>query len=378
MIKIKQIDSLQAILNAKAAKANVTGATKTKITYNDDGIVTGGTDLAAGDIPNIDASKITSGELASARLPVVPVTKGGTGRSSLTSDNYIKGAGTSQVTLIAKTSVKADIGLGNVSNNPQVKKAGSSTIGKLPKWSVTSGDEIVDGYGVLTEVRADGTAADVDVPTEKAVRDAINAALASADAMSYQGAIDASGNPNYPAADAGDTYKISTAGKIGGASGRNVGVGDILICVEDGTPVGTESTVGIKWNVIHVNREGEVIGPNSSTNNHIAVFDGVTGALIKDGGTTIAAIQAGATTQRQDDLTGQDAPPNTELTITGGLNATPLSGSEPILTINGLVIQRGNYASLDTHKWAFSGQNIKLKMSYAIETDDTILVNYNY
>jgi hypothetical protein len=378
MAKIKQIDGLQAALDAKAAKASVTGATKTKITYNNDGIVTGGADLAEGDIPNLNASKITGGELNSARLPIVPVTKGGTGLATLTANSFMKGNGTGNVVMRTAAQVKSDIGLGNVTNNAQVKKAGSSTIGKLPKWSVTSGDEIVDGYGVRTEIRATGTAGDDDLPTEKAVRDAINSALASADAMTYKGAIDASGNPNYHAADAGDTWKISVAGKVGGASGKNVGVGDILICIEDNTLAGSQAGVGDKWNVIHVNREGEVIGPGASTNNHIAVFDGATGALIKDGGTTIADIQAGATTQRQDEITGQEASANTELTITGGLNATPLSGTEPVLTINGLVVQRGNYASLDTEKWAFSGQNIKLKMPYAIETDDLILVNYNY
>lgn len=33
--------------------------------------------------------------------------------------------------------------------------------------------------------------------------------------MLFKGGIDASANPNYPAADAGWTYKITVAGKIG-------------------------------------------------------------------------------------------------------------------------------------------------------------------
>lgn len=36
--------------------------------------------------------------------------------------------------------------------------------------------------------------------------------------MLFKGGIDASTNPNYPAADAGWAYKITVAGKIGGAS----------------------------------------------------------------------------------------------------------------------------------------------------------------
>ena len=47
--------------NGKADKASVTGATKCKITYNSQGIVTAGADLAASDIPSLAASKITSG-----------------------------------------------------------------------------------------------------------------------------------------------------------------------------------------------------------------------------------------------------------------------------------------------------------------------------
>lgn len=37
---------------------------------------------------------------------------------------------------------------------------------------------------------------------------------------------------------------------------------------------------------------GDVVGPSSAVNNNIAVFDGITGKLIKDGSSTIAAITA--------------------------------------------------------------------------------------
>lgn len=73
------------------------------------------------------------------------------------------------------------------------------------------------------------------------------------DALTYRGAIDASGNPNYPAADAGHTYKISVAGKIGGASGATVQVGDAAICTADGTAAGTQAAVGASWTIIQSN-----------------------------------------------------------------------------------------------------------------------------
>lgn len=65
-----------------------------------------------------------------------------------------------------------------------------------------------------------------------------------------KGSIDCSGNPNYPAANAGDWYVVSVAGKIGGASGVDVDPGDFIICNVDGTPSGNQAAVGANWAVI--------------------------------------------------------------------------------------------------------------------------------
>lgn len=94
---------------------------------------------------------------------------------------------------------------------------------------------------------------DTTIPTEKAVRSAINAIIAAADALVYKGTIDCSGNPNYPAADAGHLYIVSVAGKVGGASGIVVDVGDWCLCNTDGTASGDQATVGTKWNIVEKN-----------------------------------------------------------------------------------------------------------------------------
>ena len=107
--------------------------------------------------------------------------------------------------------------------------------------------------------------------------------LGALDVLTYKGAIDCSGNPNYPAADTGDTYKISVDGKIGGASGPSVQVGDMIICITT-TGSGDHATVGDKWNVIGRSTEGTLIGPSSSVNNNFAAWDGTNGSTLKDSG----------------------------------------------------------------------------------------------
>ena len=58
------------------ANAGITAGTATKVTYDAKGLVTSGTTLSAGDIPVLDAGKITTGTL--------PVTRGGTGVTTVT------------------------------------------------------------------------------------------------------------------------------------------------------------------------------------------------------------------------------------------------------------------------------------------------------
>jgi hypothetical protein len=77
--------------------------------------------------------------------------------------------------------------------------------------------------------------------------------IAAADALIFKGTIDCSGNPNYPAADCGHTYKISVAGKIGGASGITVEIGDTAICTVDSSASGDQAAVGANWVVLQTN-----------------------------------------------------------------------------------------------------------------------------
>ena len=90
------------------------------------------------------------------------------------------------------------------------------------------------------------------IATQQAVKSYIDGL--NTNDMNYAGAIDASTNPNYPAATKGDYYKISVAGKIGGASGTNVSAGDAIIANTTNAG-GTEAAVGTSWDKVQANVE---------------------------------------------------------------------------------------------------------------------------
>lgn len=157
------------------------------------------------------------------------------------------------------------------------------------------------GLGTVADldVDTDGTLAansDSVVPSQKAVKTYADQLIAAADAMVFKGVIDCSTNPDYPAANRGETYRVSVAGKIGGASGPNVEVGDLLLCLTDSTASGNHATVGAQWAITQTNLDGAVIGPASSVNNEIALFDGVSGKVIKGSGKTLADLQTASFT----------------------------------------------------------------------------------
>ena len=77
----------------------------------------------------------------------------------------------------------------------------------------------------------------------------------------------------------GWTYKVGTAGTY---AGQVCEVGDTIYCVADGTAANNAH-----WVILQTNVDGTVIGPATSTADHIATFTGTTGKVIKDSGFTI-------------------------------------------------------------------------------------------
>lgn len=118
----------------------------------------------------------------------------------------------------------------------------------------------------------------------------LNNLLVTNDAMVFKGTIggDAAATIHeLPAKhSAGETYRVYDI--KGGNNGKYLGngevceIGDLIICIKDGT---THSAGD--WTIVQTNIDGAVIGPVSAVNNHVAIFNGANGKIIKDSGFTI-------------------------------------------------------------------------------------------
>lgn len=87
-------------------------------------------------------------------------------------------------------------------------------------------------------------------------------ALAVTGLLELKGNIDASANPNYPAGQVGDLYYVTVAGKVGGASGVAVDIGDAVVCKTDNAG-GNQATVGASWFILEHNVTGTLLAANN-------------------------------------------------------------------------------------------------------------------
>lgn len=129
-----------------------------------------------------------------------------------------------------------------------------------------------------------------------------DAAIASAvtGLLEIKGSTNCSANPNYPAALKGDSYIVSVAGKIGGASGQSVDPLDWYIATADNAG-GTQASVGTSWTVIEHNLAGVLLQSSnlSDVASKVAALDNlsVKGSDIASAATTdIAAATGGFVT----------------------------------------------------------------------------------
>lgn len=123
------------------------------------------------------------------------------------------------------------------------------------------------------------------------VMTAIGNVLGANDAMVYKGLLDsdatetATTKKNVPASgySAGWAYRVNRAGTY---AGQPCEVGDLVIAIAD-AGTNQNEVVNNHWTVAQNNIDGAVTGPVSSTDAHVAIFDGTNGKVIKDSGFTI-------------------------------------------------------------------------------------------
>lgn len=128
----------------------------------------------------------------------------------------------------------------------------------------------------LTGTPAAPTAASVTNTTQIATTAFVQTVVAAAvtGLLDLKTATDCSGNPNYPAALKGDAYFVSVAGRIGGASGKQVEVSDLYFAVADNAG-GTEAAVGTNWIAMEHNLVGAAL-----TSGTLAQFASTTSAQL--------------------------------------------------------------------------------------------------
>lgn len=159
---------------------------------------------------------------------------------------------------------KAQVGLGNVDNESK------ATMFTSPVFT-----------GTPTAPTPASTVDNTQIATTAFVKSAINKQIAGNDAMIFKGVINS--NSDLPAThEVGWTYKVGTAGTYAGESCE---VGDMIMCITDGTVADNTH-----WSVIQTNIDGAVTGPVSSLSGNIPVFDGSTGKIIKDSGVSPSNI----------------------------------------------------------------------------------------
>lgn len=142
---------------------------------------------------------------------------------------------------------------------------GDETVGVKEKFMTRAEvRKMILESAALTGTPSTTTASGSDNSTRVASTAQVQAAIALSmtNVQKLMGNLDCSSNPNYPSASVGHLYYCSVAGKVGGASGKSVDVGDAIVCKTDNAG-GTEASVGTNWFVLEHNLAGALLSSNN-------------------------------------------------------------------------------------------------------------------
>jgi hypothetical protein len=236
-------------------------------------------DVGLGNVANVDqqnADNITSGTIGGARLPVPTTTVlGGVKRNTGSAGQFVTGI-----------DVAGELEYGTPSGGGDVTGAASSVNNNIAVFDGTTGKIIKDGGETIASINSSIAAKE-------------NAITAGTTGQYFRGdktfqTLDkaAVGLGNVANVDQQNADNI-TSGTLGGARLPNPTT-TVLGGVKRNTGSAGQVVSGIdaSGNLEYTTPTGtgDVVGPSSVVDERIAVFDGTTGKLIKDGGVTIAQI----------------------------------------------------------------------------------------
>jgi hypothetical protein len=273
------------VLEGGVWKINATaggGAVPPSRTISTTAPLTGGGDLSANRTLAIPAATAGSdgymtstqvGTLATAASDATTALTNAAAAQATANAALVKANNLSDLTNVAAARTNLGLGTAATQNSTAFATAAQGTLAdgaaqksaNLSDLSNASTARTNLGLGSVATLTADtdttlAANSNSNVATQKAVKTYIDNLVTGV--MKFVGSTDCSGNPNYPAAKKGEAYVVAVAGKIGGASGLTVEVGDVYVAIADNAG-GTQAAVGASWDILQYNLVGALLSANN-------------------------------------------------------------------------------------------------------------------
>ena len=257
---------------------SVTGATKGKVTYDANGLITGGADLVASDIPALAASKITSGTLDVARIADDGITAAKLANSSTCVVQSIAQAG------FPTAAFTGQLLFDSVAEDAYLWDGNAwQAITTLTKGSLVNGGTYNASTSKMASVTTAGSAAGLvvgsNLPTASATVDGVYVVVATGGTPSSPAPVVALNPPDYilgvTNASGSSWNEIDLSSTVSGQTANNIGF----------TPYGQLSSTNVQDVIQEVETEklgkagGEVTGE---------LLIGAAGSLVFEGATANA------------------------------------------------------------------------------------------
>jgi hypothetical protein len=236
-------------------------------------------DVGLGNVANVDqqnADNITSGTLGGARLPVPTTTVlGGVKRNTGSAGQFVTGI-----------DVAGELEYGTPSGGGDVTGAASSVNNNIAVFDGTTGKIIKDGGETIASINSSigGKENAITAGTtgqyfrgDKTFQTLDNAAVGLGNVAN----VDQQNADNITSGTLGGARLPAPTTTVLGGVKRNTGSAGQVVS-------GIDASGNLEYTT--PSGAGDVVGPSSVVDERIAVFDGTTGKLIKDGGVTIAQI----------------------------------------------------------------------------------------